>query len=155
MPKRRNLLIVVADGEHVRFVRPAPDNALRSVTALDSVSAHKRSAELGTDHPGASFHTSSSAHHAETPQHDLHALEKEKFAQLIARQLDEAAAHGEFDELVVVAPSHTLIAIRNALDTATDAKIVGTVAKDLIKTPDHELWPHLRTWVRPVHRAAG
>lgn len=155
MPKQRSLLIVVADGEHVRFVRPDPDNALRSVVTFDSVSAHKRSAGLGADHPGASFHTSSTAHHAETPQHDLHALEKEKFAQLIARQLNEAASQDEFDELVVVAPPHTLIAIRKNLDAVAHARIIGTLQKDLVKTPDDELWPHVRTWLGPVHRAAG
>jgi hypothetical protein len=32
---------------------------------------------------------------------------------------------------------------------------VGTLTRDLVKTPDDELWPHLRQWVRPVHRPAG
>lgn len=58
MPRSRNLLIVIADGEHVRFVRPAEDNALHS----EAPAQHQRSADLGGDHPGAS--TGSSAHHA-------------------------------------------------------------------------------------------
>src|SRR5271155_1108245 len=78
MPKDRNLLIVVADGEHVRFVRPAADNALHSEAELDSPAAHKQSADLGSDHPGASMHTGSSAHHALAPRHDPHALAKVK-----------------------------------------------------------------------------
>ncbi len=85
----------------------------------------------------------------------MHALEKETFAQLVARQLNAAATRSEFDALVVVAPADTLIAIRKELDTATDAGIVGTLKKDLVKMPDDELWPHVRTWARPVHRAAG
>jgi hypothetical protein len=32
------------------------------------------------------------------------------------------------------------------------SKIVGTLARDLIKTPDDELWPHVREWVRPTRR---
>ncbi|MDR3529156.1 MAG: host attachment protein [Rhodopila sp.] len=145
-------MIVVADGEHVRFVRPAEDNALHSDTALDSVSAHKRSSDIGSDHPGAAMHTGSSAHHALAPRHDPKALEKEEFAHLVAHELNAAAARDAFDELVVVAPAHTLHAIREALDTRTEARVVGTLAKDLVNTPDSELWPHVRAWVRPVHR---
>jgi hypothetical protein len=56
MRKHCKVLIVVADGEHVRFVRPAADNSLQGDAELDSISAHKRSEELGSDHSGASFH---------------------------------------------------------------------------------------------------
>ena len=155
MFKSRNLLIVVADGEHARFIRPAPDNAFRSDRALDSISAHKQSAALGSDHPGASFHTGSSAAHAEMPRHDLHRMEKQKFAHLIGDELNAAAARAEFDELIVVAPAHVLAAIRNRLYVATRAALVATLKKDLVKTPDHELGPHLAKWVKPVHRAMG
>lgn len=154
MPKHRRLLILVADGEHARFVRPRPDNALQSETVIDSRAAHRRSAELRTDRPGASFHTGSTAHHAETPRKDPHVLETEHFAKLIANQLNNTVARGEVDEFVVVAPPHVLSAIRKNLDAAADAKIVGTLKKDLVKTPDDELWPHVRTWVRPAHRAS-
>jgi protein required for attachment to host cells len=58
-----------------------------------------------------------------------------------------------FDELVLVAPSHALSELTDALDTTTRAKLIATLAKDFVKTPDHELWPHLKEWVRPVHRA--
>jgi protein required for attachment to host cells len=153
MSTHQQLLFVIADGEHVRFVRPAQDNALHADVAMDSLTAHKRSADLGSDHPGASYHSGSSAHHSLTPRHDMHALAKEKFAQTIAEQLNAAAASAAFDELVIVAPPHTLNSIREALDTATDAKIIGTLGKDLVKTPDDELWPHVRHWVRPTHRA--
>lgn len=150
MPKDRNLLIVVADGEHVRFVRPAADNALHSEAECDLPAAHKQSADLGSDHPGASMHTGSSAHHALAPRHDPHSLAKVKFAHTIAHQLN--AAGNTFDELAVVAPPHVLREISDALDTTVAAKVIGTLAKDLVKTPDDELWPHVRAWVRPVHR---
>lgn len=153
MPRDRNLLIVIADGEHVRFVRPAADNALRSEATVDLPSVHRRSADLGSDHPGASVHTGSSAHHALAPRHDPHALAKEQFAHSIAQQLNAGAAGGAFDELVIVAPAHVLSEICGALDTVTEATVVGTLAKDLVKTPDDELWPHVHTWVPPVHRS--
>ena len=154
MPKDRNLLIVIADGEHVRFVRPAADNALHSETSMHSPSAHKQSSDLGSDHPGASLHTGSTAHHAMTPRHDPHDQEKDKFAASIAQQLNSAAASDGFAELALVAPSHVLQAIRGGLDTTTEAKVIGVLAKDLVKTPDGDLWPHVKAWVRPVHRAS-
>lgn len=154
MPNHPRILIAVADGEHARFLRPAADHALQCDTALDSALAHKRSAELGSDHPGASFHSTSTARHALEPRHDPHSLEKQKFARLIAAQLNQAEADGAFDELVVVAPAHTLNTIREELNHATVARLVGTLAKDLVKTPDHELGSHLLPWVRPVERAA-
>lgn len=152
MPSHQGVLFVIADGEHVRFVRAAEDNALHVDSAMDSVAAHRRSADLGADHPGATYHTGSSAHHGLAPRHDMHALAKEAFAHAIADQLNTAAA-GTFDELVIVAPPHTLRAIRQRLNAATDAKVVGTLSKDLLKTPTDELWPHVRQWIRPVHRA--
>jgi protein required for attachment to host cells len=153
MPKNRNLLFVIADGEHVRFVRPADDNTLHSDAALESFSADKRSVDLGSDCPGASYHTGSSAHHVLAPHHDMQALEKARFGRAVAACLNGAAAADSFDELVIVAPPHTLVAVRQRLNAATDAKIVGTLAKDLAKTPNPELLPHLRWWIRPRPRA--
>jgi protein required for attachment to host cells len=96
------------------------------------------------------MHSGSSGHHALAPRHDPKALAKEKFADAIAQQLD-AGATGAFDELVVVAPPRVLSKILEALNPATDAKVIGTLAKDLVKVPDDELCTHLRPWARPVH----
>jgi len=152
MPRDRNLLFVVADGEHARFVRPAEDNALVTQTSIDSPRAHMRSGDLVSDRPGATFHSDSTAHHAVAPRHDPHQLAKEEFAKDLAARLNAAAARSVFEELVVVAPAHTLNAIQAHLDVNTKGRVIGTLEKDLVKTPDHELWPHVREWVRPVHR---
>jgi len=154
MPKHRNVLLVLADGEHARFVRPGTDFALHSEDTIDSVTAHKQSSDLGSDHPGASFHSDATHHSSEAPRHDLHVLEKEKFARLVAEQLNVAAARDEFVELILVAPSHTLAGIRDHLDGRAAGRIIGTLHKDLLKTPDDELWPHVREWLRPTHRQA-
>lgn len=152
MPKRPHLLIVIADGEHARYVRRDSGGAFHTDAALDSVFAHRRSAELGTDHPGAAFHSGSSAHHALEPRHDLQTLEKARFAEALADQLNEAAGHGEFEELIVVAPPHVLGAIRHHLDATATELLIGTLGKDLVKTPDAELGPHFGHWVTPVRR---
>jgi protein required for attachment to host cells len=154
MPKDRNLLVVIADGEHARFVRPADDNALHTQTGFDSPAAHKRSGDLVSDRPGASFHSDSTARHAVAPRTDPHDMAKEAFAKDLAARLNEAAAAGQFDELVLVAPAHTLNPLQAHLDVTARDRIIGTLQKDLVKTPDQDLWPHVREWVRPVHRQA-
>jgi len=153
MPKDRNLLFVLADGEHARFVRAAADNALYTQQDLDSPSAHKRSADLVSDRPGATFHSDSTHHSAKLPRHNPHDLEMAAFAKDIAARLNEAATRGVYEELVLVAPAHTLNEIEAALDADATQRLIGTLQKDLLKIPDHELWPHVHEWVRPVHRA--
>jgi protein required for attachment to host cells len=55
----------------------------------------------------------------------------------------------DFDRLVLVAPGHVLHDLRQALDQTASAKIVGSLAKDLTKTPDHDLMSHLAEWWQP------
>lgn len=153
MKKYHGLLIVIADGEHVRFVHPAADNALHTVSAIDSGQGHRRSSDIGSDRPGASYHSASTAHHAYAPRHDLHRVEKERFAQFVGERVNAAAAAGGFESLVIVAPAHALNAIRAELGQAAAERIVGTLHKDLVNVPDDELQPHLAEWVPKVHRA--
>jgi len=151
MRKHLRLLIVIADGEHARFVRPKENHALHSEFGLNAGTTHERSSDLGTDHPGATFHTGSSAHHALAPRHDLHDLETINFAHLVARRVNELALEDAFDDLVIAAPPHSLAAIREKLHVGTEARVIGTLAKDLVKVPDQKLSEHFKTWVRPVH----
>ncbi|HTW25688.1 MAG TPA: host attachment protein [Acetobacteraceae bacterium] len=152
MARHRNLLILIADGEHARFLRVAPDGALYTESSVDSLSAHQRSADLGTDHPGAAFHSDASVHHAFAPRHDLHTANKLDFAKLIGDQLNGAAERHDFDALVLVAPPHVQAAIRARLARNAEAMVIGGLGKDLVKTPDDALQPHLAAWVRPARR---
>ncbi len=153
MAQSRKICFVIADGGHARFVRPAADNALHTYDAVDSVTAHKRDHDLVSDRPGRAFESGATGRHAYSPRVDPHELEKDRFAQTVARLVNQESAAGQFTELVVVAPSHLLSELTEALDSPTRARLTGSLAKDLVKTPDHELWAHLREWVRPVHRA--
>jgi protein required for attachment to host cells len=152
MPRHHRVCFVVADGGHARFVRPAEDNALHTVVSVDSTTVHKRDQDLVSDRPGRSFESGSSTRHAYTPRHDPHALAKDRFVHAVAEQLNEESAADGFDELVLVAPPHVLSELTGALDAPCRAKLLGSLAKDLVKTPDHELWPHLKEWARPVRR---
>lgn len=153
MAQKRRLCFVIADGGHARFVRPATDNALHTFEAVNSATVHKKDHDLVSDRPGRSFESGSTGRHAYVPRTDPHELAKERFAQAVARRVNEDAAADEFNELVVVAPAHMLSELLDGLDLPANVKLLGNLAKDLVKTPDHELWPHLKEWVRPVHRA--
>ena len=153
MPQHHSLCFVIADGGHARFLRPAPDNALHTFEAVDSAALHKRDHDLVSDRPGRSFESGASARHAYTSRTDPHEMAKDRFTHAVARRVNEDSAADVFNELIVVAPAHVLSELMDALDAPTKAKLLGSLAKDLVKTPDHELWPHLKEWVRPVHRA--
>jgi protein required for attachment to host cells len=153
MRPARRLCFVIADGGHARFVRPAADNALHTFAAVDSATVHKRDHDLVSDREGRAFESATAGRSGYSPRHDPHEMEKQRFAQTVAVLINENSAADTFNELVVVAPSHLLSELTFGLDASTRAKLLGTLAKDLVKTPDHELWGHLKEWVRPVHRA--
>jgi protein required for attachment to host cells len=142
MPHRNQLLIVVADGGHVRFVRLSPEsNALHSSSRV--IPADGRKAEAG--------HKDAATHHAQH-SHDPRAHEKAEFANWVAIQLNQDSA--AYDTLVLVAPPQVMNVVTQHLDVIATAKLIGRREKDLTKLSDHDLSPHLQEWVRPVHRAA-
>lgn len=155
MTKQQRLLVVIADGEHARFLRQTPRNTLHQDRMFDAAAAHRRAAELRTDGPGASFHTGSSAHHAIAPKHDPKSLEKENFAAFVAAEVDAAVAAETWDALVLVAPAHTMEVLRGRLGRAAVAILAGGVEKDLVKTPVAELVGHLHHFVPVVQHPAA
>jgi protein required for attachment to host cells len=152
MVQHRNPCFVIADGGRARFVKPAADNGLHTQEALESDAAHLRSHDLGSDRPGRAFESGNPARHSHTPRVDPHDKEKARFAHLVGERIRAESARGAFSELILVAPPPVLAELVDALDKPTGAKLVGTLAKDLVKVPDDELWPHLKEWARPVHR---
>lgn len=154
MTSNRRLCFLIADSEHARFVEADADNVLRTSRSFDSASAHLASRDLGSDRPGRSFESANPARHGLAPRHDPHQLEKTKFAHFVADETSAAVGEGIFDRLVLVAPAHCLREIEDALDGRTAAMVTGRLVKDLVKTPDHELSPHLREWIGAPQRAS-
>ena len=147
----RSLLIVIADGEHARFLRPTSHRALENMASFTSEAAHQHSADLGADRPGASFHSQSTAHHAVAPRHDLHVMAKEKFARKVAAEIDAMVEREAIDDLVIAAPPPIMSAITATLQDATGRRIIASTHKDFTKMPEGDLWPHLAEWIRPAH----
>ncbi|MBB2206164.1 host attachment protein [Gluconacetobacter takamatsuzukensis] len=141
MTARHGILIVVADGEHARFVQPADNHALHTIASFDALTAHQRTSDLGDDAPGATYHTGSTAHHALNPRHDRHGLEMASFAKFVARQID--AWDQPYERLLLIAPAHSSSGIASHLKAGTKAKIIGIIGKDLTRTPDNALKDHI------------
>lgn len=152
MTENMRLCILIADGEHARLLRPDEDNVLHIANNFDSATAHLVAHELVSDRPGRAFESARPGSHGIAPRHDPHQTEKQQFAHFVARQLCHAAAGEAFDRLLLVAPAHVLNAIEAALDEPTAAKVVGRLAKDLVKVPNHALSRHLHEWVGAPHR---
>ncbi len=154
MTTNRGLCFLIADGEHARFVEADADNVPRTIRSFDSASAHRASHDLGSDRPGRAFESATPGSHGVAPRHDPHRLEKTKFAHFVADEVGNQMGEGVFDRLVLIAPTHCLQDIEDALDARTASMLVGRLAKDLVKTPDYELSPHLRSWLSAPERAS-
>lgn len=154
MVRPRKLLVVIADGEHARFIDLGDDGALRTGAELDSEQAHQRSSDIGSDPPGAAFHSGSTAHHAMTPRHDPHELAMAAFARQVADEINRRAAQAAFSELLIAAPPQTLNVIVPELGPEALDRLAGRLRKDLVNVPDHLLGPHFRAWVRAPRRSS-
>jgi protein required for attachment to host cells len=130
---------------------PAPSKQFATTLALDSVAAHKRSGDLVSDRPGRGQESATTTRHAIEPRHDPHELAEQAFVRDVARQLDEHGAGGDYDRLVLVAPTRALNNLRSAISADTRARVAGTLAKDLVNVPDHALYPHLEKWWEAAH----
>ena len=143
MTAHDSLWVVLADGEPARILVPVEAGRYRTANSFDSTAAHTRSADIGSAAPGRSFESATTARHAITPRTDPHVEAKHEFVTWLANWVTEAAASGKFDRLVLVAPAHALHDFRAALGDAAASRIVGTLQRDLVKTPDQAMTEHL------------
>jgi protein required for attachment to host cells len=148
MESNRAIWIVIADGEHARLATRTPAGGFRSHRVLDSPAAHMHSAELGDDRPATTFDSGSGRRQSVTPKQDLHEREKRHFAEQVAEELNRESARGTFGRFVLIAPARVASLIRARLHASTKDKLVGTLLKDLVRVPDHELIDHLDRWAR-------
>lgn len=137
--------VVLADGEHARVVMPTVSRGQFATShSFDSAKAGVRASDLASDSLGRSHESGDIARHAVAPRTDPHRQAKHDFAVEVAHWIGSEA--DAFERLVVVAPSHALNAIKAALPAPAANKLVGTLAKDLLKTTDRELGAHLAEW---------
>ncbi len=142
--------ILIADAGRARVLENlGPGKGAHEVEGMTSdadlaASTH----EMVDDRQGRSFESSGATRHPLVPRSDPRDLAKRSALASVADHLDQRASEGAFDRLVVVAPPQALGILRAAFSDRVKAAIVGEVAKDLTKVPDHDLAPHLADHVR-------
>jgi protein required for attachment to host cells len=140
MIKALRTQFVIADGDRARWVTRS-DHADDFVTTQDLGAGERLHGETGAALDGRQHFTKPPPEHAAKEHHA-------RFAREVAAEINAAAVNGGFDRLVVVAPDRTLAEITQHLSHSASAKLAKTLAKDLTKTPDHEL----TAWLRPLER---
>ena len=144
MTPDHRLWIVVADGEHARvLIAGEAPGQFTTDKAFDSKDAHRRATDFGGDSPGRAFDSTGVARHAFEPRVDPHLAAKRDFLHWLADWIDDAAGRDAFDRLSVIAPARALASLQESLGPAARSRLIGTLDKDLVKIPDHEIPVHL------------
>lgn len=150
MAHRRKLIFLLADGAHARFIEKTPETgAYVTVRSMDgSERLETLRAEQRDEAPGRTHESFGYGSHA-VGNEDPYRRVKEAFATDVAKTLDHMLAQGDYDGVVLVAPARLRKALRAGLGSRT--AVVHELAKDLTKTPDHELG----VWLNPLTFAQG
>jgi protein required for attachment to host cells len=130
---------IIADGSRARWVHRsdrADDFVTKTeITATERVRGHPQ----GVIFEGSQGRRFSVAERGGAVRHH-----RELFAQRIADLINSQASDRALERLAIVAPARQLNAIKERLSTTASAKLAKTLAKDLVRAPDHELG----TWLR-------
>jgi len=132
---------VIADGGRARWVTRSPD-------ADDFVTTRELSAEPRTrgEPQGVAFESATHGRFNIEERDSAVRAHRARFAQSVADAINVEAEARAFERLAVIAPARVLSAIRQRLSSTANARLAKTLAKDLTKTPDHELG----SWLRPL-----
>jgi protein required for attachment to host cells len=124
--------VVVADGKRAAILQnDGPGHGLAAMPGHQYETELPPDRELRSDRPGRVFESADSSRHGIAPTVDYHRQEKERFVARIADIVEQAAQQGAYDRLVVVAPPQALGDLRSALGKNSQARLVGTLNKDL------------------------
>jgi len=124
---------LVTDNAHARWVR-------RSGASEDFVTVEELTVEPAPrPHPqGVAFESGGGRFNVEEKRGAV-GRRRYRFADTLAEAINHKTAHHQIQRLSLIGPPRTLAAIRRRLTPEAQAVVVGTLHKDLTKTPDHEL----------------
>lgn len=127
--------IVVADGEKALILVNDGEKFDPRLCVHKKFERNTNSeAELLSDRPGR-LSDGPSPHRSSVEQTDLNRAHKKKFAEKLSDFLNQQANKNEMKELVIVAPSVILHALRGDLNQAARSHIIGELDKDLTNHP--------------------
>lgn len=136
--------ILIADGARARVLEnTGPGRGLHAIDGLSFERDCPPTHEIVDDREGRSFSSVGPGRSAMEPTSDPRRLLKRDFVRGLAQMLGDGLQSDRFDRLVIVAAPQALGDLRAALPEGVRSKVVGELAQDLTKTPDHELAAHL------------
>jgi protein required for attachment to host cells len=128
-------LVLVADGRKSLLLRNEGDvEHLNLVVEGRHGHADLKDREIKTDAPGRAM-SQAGGGQSTVDEPDYHQIEEDRFAAETAAWLASKARNGDVEQLIVVAPPHTLGELRHHFDKATERKIIAEVDKDLVNHP--------------------
>lgn len=142
--KHAKTWILIADGGRARVLAaPGAGAPLTRIPGLEREADLPAGRDIVTDRLPRAHDSVGAGRHAIEPRTDPHEQLKASFVASLAAMLDEKAARGEVERLIVVAPPKVLGQLRAELSKRVKSMVAGEVAKDLTKAPDHEVASHL------------
>jgi protein required for attachment to host cells len=139
--------ILIADASGARAVTFSAPHAPPVLAAeFPNPRGRKRTQELDADLPGrvakAGALGTRSAVQQHTNAHEAAALD---FARELASTLRKELDKGSYQSISLVSPPHFLGVLRAELDKKVRDALQGTLDRDLVHVPVHELQPHVET----------
>lgn len=127
-------LVLVADGQKYLMLRNQGDEDILDlrIIAVDEIE-NPPDREQSTDRPGRFPDTGD--HKSAVQETDWHQLEKERFAQDVAKMLNASAMSGQLSPLVIIADPSTLGELRPSLHKATQERVLAEIDKDITNHP--------------------
>jgi protein required for attachment to host cells len=132
---------IIADGARARWVKRA-ENADDFVTIKELKAGRRPQGKT----KGVVFDSTTHRGYGMEARADAVLEHSAMFAKQVAEAINVDADRQDLERLVIAAPARTLAAISDHLSAAAKAKLAKTLAKDLTKTPDHEL----KDWLHPL-----
>jgi protein required for attachment to host cells len=141
--------VLVADGSRARLFVRQPDGSLSPALDQELIGTNLPSREIASDRPGRTFDSGGQSRHAKEPPTDPARHAQAEFAREVALLLDGRRKAHAFDRMVVVAPPRFLGELRSFMPQQLRDLVAAEIAKDLTKSPPHELQRHLGAMLQP------
>ena len=134
---------IIADASAARILeRAAPGAAWAERGDGEVAPPNPRTHDQGSDRPGRVRESVGGARHAVEPRHDAHRAAKRAFAEHLAERLERAAVDGR------IAPPHFLGDLRQELGRLSQARLAGSLDKDLVQHGLADIIAHLAAMAR-------
>ncbi len=130
--------IVVAESSRARiFVVDSKHQPLIEIDDLVNPASRVQNHDLVADRPGRNARGASQ--HALEPHSDPQKLQAQRFAQLLSDRLEVGRVGGDFNDLVIVAPSGFMGLLRQQISHTTQKLISHTLTKNLIQKSEAQI----------------